>query len=250
MDVGTGERTKVADHVDDRRVSGSPEGKYILYFIDGQIFTIDTSRKTVRNVSKAVPTSFVDRDSDSTDVQKTFYGQGGWTKDDRDVLLYDKYDVWQVAADGSKATKLTDGAADRTQYRVVRFDPDIPAVDRAQPLYFDITGEWTKKSGIARLVPGAGTPERLVWLDKSVIRLSKAKDAAVYEYVSQTFQESPNAFAGGADLKNMKQVTTTNAFQSNAEPLPDYRCTSGLGLKLQGILGIRREAGKTYPMIV
>jgi dienelactone hydrolase len=254
VDVGTGERTKVADHVDDRRVSGSPEGKYILYFTDGQIFTIDTSRKTVRNVSKAVPTSFVDRDSDSTDVQKPFYGQGGWTKDDRDVLLNDKYDVWQVAADGSKATKLTNGAAEQIEFRVARLDPDTPAVDRSQPLYLDMTGLWSKKSGFARLLPGGATPERLVWLDKSVIRLSKAKDAAVYEYVSQTFQESPNAFAGGADLKNMKQVTTTNAFQSKyawgRAELVEY--TSEAGTKLQGVLRYPAgyEAGKTYPMIV
>jgi hypothetical protein len=24
------------------------------------------------------------------------YGTGGWTKDDRSVLLYDKYDIWEV----------------------------------------------------------------------------------------------------------------------------------------------------------
>jgi dienelactone hydrolase len=254
VDVGTGERTMVADHVDDRRVSGSPDGKYILYFVNGQIFTIDTSRKTVRNVSKAVPTSFVDRDSDSTDVQKPFYGQGGWTKDDRDVLLYDKFDVWQVAADGSKATRLTDGSAEQIEYRVARLDPEAPCLDRAQPIYLDMTGLWSKKSGVARLAPGAVGPERLVWLDKSVTRLARAKDAPVYAYVSQTFQETPNAFAGGADLKNMKQVTATNPFQSKyawgRAELVEY--TSEKGTKLQGVLRYPAgyEAGKTYPMIV
>ena len=254
VDVVTGERTKVADHVDDRRVTASPEGKYILYFVDGQIFTIDTARKTVRNVSKAVPTSFVDRESDSTDVQRPFFGQGGWTKDDRDVLLYDKYDVWQVAADGSKAVKLTDGAADRVEYRVARLDPDTPAIDRGQPLYLDMTGEWSKKTGFARLVPGAASPEQLLWLDKSVTRLAKAKDAPVYAYVSQTFEESPNAFVGGADLKQMKQVTTTNAFQSTyawgRAELIEY--TSEKGTKLQGVLRYPAgyEVGKKYPLIV
>jgi len=215
VDVATGQRTKIVDQVDDRHVSASPEGTYILYFVDGQIFTIDTWRKTVHNISKAVPTSFVNQESDSTDVQKPFYGQGGWTKDDRDILLYDKFDVWQVAGDGSKAAKLTDGAAERIEYRVVRLDPDATSIDRTQPLYFDMTGERTKKSGIARLAPGAASPERLLWVDKSVTRLARAKDSPVYTYVSQTFEESPNAFVGGADLKNMKQVTTTNAFQSN-----------------------------------
>jgi dienelactone hydrolase len=254
VDVTTGERTKVADHVDDRRVSASPEGKYMLYFVDGQIFTVDTARRTVRNVSKTAATSFVDRESDSTDVQKPFYGQGGWTTDDHDVLLYDKYDVWQVAADGSKATRLTDGVAERVEYRVVRLDPDTPCLDRAQPIYFETTGEWTKKSGIARLAPGAAAPERLVWVDKSVARLAKAKDAPVYAYVSQTFQESPNVFVGGADLKNMKQVTGTNPFQSKyawgRAELVEY--TSEKGMKLRGVLRYPAgyEVGKKYPMIV
>ena len=254
VDSATGERTKVADHVDDRRVSASPEGKYILYFVDGQIFTIDTARKTVRNISQGVPTSFVDRESDSTDVQKPFFGQSGWTKDDREVLLYDKYDVWQVAGDGSKATKLTNGAAEHIEFRAVRLDPDLPAADRTQPLYFEMTGEWTKKSGIARLAPGATTPERLVWVDKSVARLAKAKDAPVYTYVSQTFEESPNILAGGADLKDMKPVTTTNAFQSKyawgRAELVQY--ASEKGTKLQGVLRYPAgyEAGKKYPMIV
>jgi dienelactone hydrolase len=254
VDVTTGERTKVADHVDDRRVSASPEGKYLLYFVDGQIFTIDTSHRTVRNVSKTVPTSFVNRESDSTDVQKPFFGQGGWTKDDRDVLVYDKYDVWQLAADGSKATRLTDGAAEQIEYRVVRLDPDAPSIDRAQPVYFEMTGDWTKKSGIARLMPGAVVPERLVWADKGIARLAKAKDAPVYAYVSQTFEESPNAFVGGADLRNMKPVTTTNPFQSKyawgRAELIEY--TSEKGTKLQGVLRYPAgyEAGKKYPMIV
>jgi len=254
VDVGTGERTKLVDRVDDRHVSGSPDGKYILYFVDGQIFTVDTAHKTVRNISKPAATSFVDRESDSTDVQKPFYGQGGWTKDDRDVLLYDKYDVWQVAADGSKATRLTDGAAEQIEYRVARLDPDTVVIDRSQPLYLDMNGLWSKKSGIARLAPGGGSPERLIWLDKGVARLAKAKDAPVFTYVSQTFQESPNAFVGGADLKNMKRVTTTNPFQSkyawgHAE-LVEY--TSEKGTKLQGVLRYPAgyETGKKYPMIV
>jgi dipeptidyl aminopeptidase/acylaminoacyl peptidase len=254
VDVGTGERTKVADHVDDRHVSGSPDGKYILYFVDGQVFTIDTAHKTVRNISKAAPTSFVDRESDSTDVQKPFYGQGGWTKDDRDVLLYDKYDVWQVAADGSKAARLTDGAAEHIEYRVARLDPDTPVLDGSQPIYLDMNGLWSKKSGIARVAPGSGSPERLIWLDKGIARLAKAKDAPVFTYVSQTFQESPNAYVGGPDLKNMKQVTTTNAFQAKyawgRAELVEY--SSEKGTKLQGVLRYPAgyEAGKKYPMIV
>lgn len=254
IDVATGERSRVGDAVDDRFVRASPEGKYLLYYNGGQYFTVDTARRTQRDITKGLATSFVDDESDSTDVQRPWFGIAGWTAGDRDVLVYDKYDVWKVAADGSKATRLTDGAAERVAYRVVGLDPDERSIDPAKPIYFEMFGELSKKSGYARLMPGAAAPERLVWLDKSVTRLAKAKTADVYEYVVQSFESSPNAFVGGPDLKSMKQVTATNAFQSkyawgHAE-LVEY--TSEKGQKLQGVLRYPAgyQAGRTYPMIV
>jgi dienelactone hydrolase len=254
VDTATGERTKIVDRADDREVSASPDGKYLLYYIDGQIFTVDTSRKTVINISKGIATSFVDKESDSTDVQRPFFGHAGWTKGDASVLLYDKFDIWEVAANGAKATRLTDGAAEQVAYRYANLDPQEPAIDRAKPIYLTMTGTWSKKSGFARLAPGAAAPEKLVWLDKSVGRLAKAKDADVYEYVVQSFDDSPDAFVAGADLKNAKQVTATNQFQSkyawgHAE-LIEFK--SEKGQRLQGVLRYPAgyEPGKKYPMIV
>jgi dienelactone hydrolase len=254
VDTSTGERTKVVDRADDREVSASPDGKYLLYFVDGQVSTIDTAKKTVTNISKGIATSFVDKDSDSTDVQRPFFGYAGWTKGDAAVLLYDKYDIWEVTPNGSKATRLTDGAADQIVYRSVDFDPQDRAIDRSQPIYLSMAGLWSKKSGYARLAPGASAPEKLVWLDKSVTRLAKAKDADVYEYVVQSFEDSPDAFVGGADLKSAKQVTATNPFQGKyawgRAELVEFK--SEKGQRLQGVLrypaGYQR--GKQYPMIV
>lgn len=254
VDTTTGERTKVVDRADDRFVRASPDGKYILFYVDGQFSTIDTARRTVTNVTKGIPTSFADRDSDSTDVQRPWFGVGGWTTGDRSVLLYDKYDIWDVPANGSPATKLTDGTAEQIEYRYADLDPQEDAIDRGRPIYLEMTGTWSKKSGYARLAPGAAAPEKLVWLDKSVARLAKAKDADVYHYVVQSFEDSPDAFVGGADLKNGKQVTTTNAFQSKyawgRAELVEFK--SEKGQRLQGVLRYPAgyERGRKYPMIV
>jgi dipeptidyl aminopeptidase/acylaminoacyl peptidase len=254
VDTLTGERVGVADAVDDRFVRASPDGKYLIYYSQRQFWTVDTARRTVIDITKGIATSFADDESDSTDVQRPWFGIGGWTAGDRDVFLYDKHDVWRVAPDGSKAQRLTDGAPQRVEYRLVTLDPETPAFDPAKPIYLEAFGRISKQSGYARLAPGAAAPDRLVWLDKSVTRLAKAKDADVYAYVVQSFEASPNAFVGGADLKGMKQVTSTNAFQSkyawgHAE-LVEY--TSETGQKLQGVLRYPAgyEPGKQYPMIV
>jgi dipeptidyl aminopeptidase/acylaminoacyl peptidase len=253
IDTGTGARSVIVDGIDDRFVHASPEGKYVLYYQGGQFFTVDTSRRTLTNITKDVATSFGDSESDSTDVQKPWFGYAGWTSNDRDVLLYDKFDVWQVAPDGSKATRLTDGAAEQTRYRYVDLASDEEPIDASKPIYLSMFGMWSKKSGYARIAPGA-TAERLVWLEQSVDRLGKAKNAAVYAYVAQTFADSPDVFVAGGDLKNARQVTATNPFQSKyawgRAELVEY--TSERGARLQGALRYPAgyEPGRTYPMVV
>lgn len=79
--------------------------------------------------------------------------------------------------------------------------------------------------------------------DKSVERLAKAADAPVYDYVSETFEESPNIFVTGPDLKDAKRVTDTNPFQSKyawgRSELVEYKSSNGT--RLQGFSIILRD---------
>jgi dienelactone hydrolase len=254
IDTTTGKRTPVVERLDDRFVRPSPDGKYILYYLDGHYWTLNTAQRRVTNITRTVATSFADRDSDSTDVQKPWYGIAGWTEHDQDVLLYDKFDIWQVAPDGSKATRLTDGSGEQVRYRYADVDSEHDFIDRTKPIYLDLFGTWTKKSGVARLMPGSRGPERLVWLDRGVDHLAKAKNADVYTYVVQAFDDSPDAFVGNPDLAGATQVTSTNPFQSrfawgHAE-LVEYK--SERGAKLQGVLRYPAayERARKYPMVV
>ncbi len=258
VDLATGDRTKLRDRVlDDYQVHGSPGGRYLLYWQDSHFWTVDVTTHAIVNITKNVPTSFADLESDATGQQKQDFGVAGWTRNDAAVILYDKFDLWQVAPDGSGATRLTDGANDQVRHHLVRLNPDEEFIDTSKPLYVSLFGIWTKKSGYARLQPGPnGTlrEEHLIWLDKSVQRLAKAKDAEVYEYVAESFEESPNAFVGGSDLKDPKQVTRTNPFQSNYawghSELIEYK--NEQGQRLQGALFYPAgyQPGKQYPMIV
>lgn len=258
VDLASGNRTKIQERLnDDYYLEASPGGHYLLYFHDDNYWTVNTATKAVVNITKNVPTAFVNREADYTIKQKPAFGQAGWTKDDASVILYDKFDLWQVAPDGSKATKLTDGAADQVRHRYVKLVRREEFIATDKPMYLSLFGTWTKKSGYARLKPGAEgawNEEHLVWLDKNITQLDKAKDAEVYEFVQQTFAESPNAFVAGADLKEAKRVTNTNPFQSNYawghEELIEYKDSHGE--RLQGALYYPAgyEAGKKYPMVV
>jgi dipeptidyl aminopeptidase/acylaminoacyl peptidase len=270
LDITTGTRTRLKENINDRYVQASPNGKYLLFRQDDHYWTVNLATRAITNITKSAPVSFIDKDSDQTSPEKPAFGNGGWTKEDAAVLFYDKFDVWQVASDGSKAQKLTDGAAEQVRHRVVRLDgagggrggggggefgaPSAdPGIDLSKPIHLSIYGDRTKKSGYGILKPGAGV-SRLVWMDRNIGSLAKARDAEVYGYILQDYDVSPNIFVAGPDLKDARRVTDTNPFQSKfawgRSELLDYKSDKGRPLQAALIYPAGYEPGKKYPMIV
>jgi dipeptidyl aminopeptidase/acylaminoacyl peptidase len=254
VDLATGARTAVKQKIEEQYVQASPDGRYVLYLLDDHYWVYDVGAKTHANLTKGIAATFIDRQSDATVRQKPPFGVAGWTTESTSVLLNDRFDVWDVPVTGAPATRLTDGAAEQVRHRFVRLDPEERFVNRAAPVHFSIFGEWSKKTGYARLEASASRAERLVWLDKRVDRLARAKDADVYAYVSQAFDDSPDYFVGPAALANARQVTTTNPFHDKyawgRAELVEYK--TARGERLQGSLHYPAgyEPGKRYPMVV
>ncbi|MGW8266851.1 MAG: prolyl oligopeptidase family serine peptidase [Longimicrobiales bacterium] len=275
QDMNTGERTPIRENINDRYVEASPGGTYLLFVEDGHYWTVDVSTREITNITASAPVSFIDEGSDQTSkvypdrLQKPPFGTAGWTTGDAAVLLYDDYDLWAVASDGSGAERLTDGASEQVRHRLVRLDgglfggfrsfsppsasPEEEWIDLDEPQYLSLYGEWTKRSGYGVLRPGQGV-ERLVWLDKNVGSLAKAKKADAFSYVAQAYDDSPDIFVGGPDLRNARQVTTTNPFQAEyawgRSELIEYETDQGRRLQGALIYPAGYEPGKRYPMIV
>ena len=254
VDLETGMRTKVKDRIEDQYLQAGPAGRYLLFLSGDQYWTVDTTTRTIVNVGKNAVGGFIDRESDATIRQKPPFGVAGWTKNDESVLIYDRFDIWQVPSAGGDAIRLTDGAAEQLRHRYARLNPDEEWIDTTKPLTLSLFGLWSKKSGYARLDPASKQVTPLILDDRMIDRLGRAKEADVYAYVAQSFQDSPDAFVAGPDLKNAKQVTSTNAFQSDyawgREEVIEYKTDKGA--RLQGALFYPPgfEPGKKYPMVV
>ena len=254
----TGDRGKIQEKVlDDYDIESSPSGKYVIFYQAGHYWTVNVTTHAVVNATKDINAEFMNRESDRTSKQKPPFGVAGWTKNDAAVILYDKYDMWEVAPDGSKATRLTDGAADQVRHHLVTLDPEEESIDIAKPVYLSLFGIYSKKSGYARLTfdaSGHAQEEHLVLADKNVQRLAKAKDADVFEYVSEAFEESPNIYVDGPDLKQPKRATNTNSFQTNyawgRNELVEYKSSSGERLQASLFYPAGYQPDKKYPMIV
>src|SRR5262249_45728794 len=91
VDTNSGQRPQIKHRLtEDRYLQTSPGGRYLLYIENDQYWTIDTKTRASVNITKSIKTSFIDYDSDNTVVQKPPFGVAGWTKNDAEVILYDK----------------------------------------------------------------------------------------------------------------------------------------------------------------
>jgi dienelactone hydrolase len=292
ISLDTGQRTPIAKRVNDNPVSDtaltgalapsvwasgssinvSPGGRYLLYFDNGHYQALNTTTGKTANITQGVATSFMIGDEWDYPVNpKPGYGIAAWGPNDQYVILYDKYDLWQVYLTGSSSKRLTDGAEQQIQYRytglqgsggveksgkrTVGTGIEAQPIDASKPLYLTRKNDRTKWYGYARLTLGAvGAPERLVWVGEFLEGLTKAKRADVYAFVKESFENSPNIFIAGPKLDDAKPATATNPFQTSyawghAEVI-EYESDRGQQLQSALFYPANYQPGHTYPMIV
>ena len=197
VDVNTGARTLI-DKALSRTYGTSPDSRWFLYLKNKQAARVQSGERNVvdARLRRACSGKTYVNDDDDHAYEKNIWGLGGWTKDGKSVLLYDKYDVWQVPLDGGKETNLTAGVgrAQGIQFRIVRFGgggggrggrgggrgggaaaSDSDGVDLSQPITLSAYGDRTKKFGYWQVTAGE-QPHALIWEDKNVGGVIKAAD--------------------------------------------------------------------------
>lgn len=228
----------------------SPEGKFLTFYREKNWWSYEVSKKVLRNLTQNSKAKFWNTRDDHPAAKPPF-GFAGWTKGDRELFFYDEYNVWAFKPDGSGSRKLTDGEKDQIVHRIYNIDFENPWIDDSKPVFISTYGDKTKQSGYLRYDDGKLT--KLIYENKSIGRLDKAKQADVFTYVSQDFDQSP-ALHLTSDFQHKTLVTETNPQQANyywgKSELVNF--TNKAGKKMQGALfyPANYQPGKKYPMIV
>jgi len=236
----------------------SPGGRYLLWFddadknyhayrvLDGKTFNL-TAKLGVR---------LVDETWDQPGEPEP-YGAGGWTDGDASVLIYDRYDIWEVLPDGTKARMVTNGAGrrDKVVFRCVNLDPDRKTVPAKEPVVLTATNDVTRSSGAFRTnLAAPGDPVKVVMLDKQFGGLRKAKSADVYAFTWQRFEEFPDLWVSGADLAAARKVSSANPQQADylwgKAELIEYLNADGVTLPAVLIKPDGFDRAKKYPLMV
>jgi dipeptidyl aminopeptidase/acylaminoacyl peptidase len=239
----------------------SPDSTKVLFFDGGHFHVFDATTGAATAITKGAPVSFVDVEDDHNVVGPPVTPEG-WAADSRSVILSDAWDLWQVPVTGGAATNLTgNGRRDQVRYDRVSLDADEKGIDLTQPQYCTMLGEWTKKTGVARLTPGRAGAESLAFEAAGYARLMKAKRADTLAYTRDTPADYPDFHVADLSLKNARRLTDGQAQVapyrwSAGSRLIDYTSTpatpKGKGQKLQAALFLPADyqPGKRYPTIV
>jgi dipeptidyl aminopeptidase/acylaminoacyl peptidase len=260
LDARTGAPKKVLEHWPARTdaTGMSPGGKYLLYFDEnkGNWFTYRASDGARSNLTEKIPSKF-QQDNTTPDLPGP-YGNGGWTADDKSVLLYDKYDIWEVKPDGTGAHMITNGEGKKNDliFRYRTLDPDERTVPTNKPLLLSTTNDRTRATGIYRLASLATTapPEKVVMIDKAFGPVIKAKRADTVVFTLSRFEEFPDLWVSDTTFKDMKKVSNANPQAANylmgRSELIDY--VNADGRKLKAILTKPEnfDPTKKYPLMV
>lgn len=257
IDVASGTRTRIAAKLP-FGASLSPGAKYVTWFEDGRWHSYAVPTGKVVDLTGALAgVRFDDEEWDSPSTPAP-HGLGGWTRDDRSVLAYTRYDVWELDPAGVRPARvLTDslGVRTNTEFRVVDLDPDERFIDPTEPLVLRAFDSKTKASGFYRdrLDAADSAPTRIVMADAAFGNPQKARKASQLLLTRSTVADFPNLWTGSA-LDQLTRISDANPQQTQYRwPTVDLvEWVSDDGIPLQGLLYKPEgfDASRRYPMVV
>ena len=126
VDPATGTRKLIAKEITGN-AQLSTAGKYIAYFDKTHWYTYNVATGKIADVTGPVKNVHFDQETWSTPDDPSAWGVAGWTKDDRSLLLNDRFDIWDVDPNGTRpAVVLTDslGRRENMTLRLINLDRD------------------------------------------------------------------------------------------------------------------------------
>ena len=195
----------------------SPTAKYVTWFEEGKWHSYAVATGKVTEITGGLGVRF-DQETYDTPNTPPAWGIAGWTSNDASVLVYDRYDIWELDPAGVRAPRVvTDSAGRRNRmvFRVVDLDREDRWIDPAKPLLLRAVDDSTKASGFWQdRVGGSGQPVKIVMLDRAMGTPTKARNAEQYLVTQSTFREFPDLWTGKR-LDQLAKISDANPQQTS-----------------------------------
>lgn len=236
----------------------SPEGKYIVWYdYDKKNYFASNGRHAV-NITAGIKVPLYSEDHDQPSEPGP-YGIMGWLDGDNSLLIYDRYDIWKADPAGKAAPQnVTKGAGRESlkTYRYLKTDTEEDFIDSYKMNLLSVFDNNTKTAGIAIYSRGTvytDLPSNFTDAPYYIGTPEKAKDAMVYIYTKENYEESPNLYVFEQN-SGEKKLTNLNPQQNdyNWGTAELYTWKAFNGKRATGILYKPEDfdSTKKYPVIM
>lgn len=256
IDLTTGAKKKILSAVRGN-ISLSPKGQYAYWYnnSDSVWFAYSFKDQQTRQLTNNKEVAFYNEIHD-TPSDPWPYGIASWTENDQRVLIYDRYDIWEVDPSGKNVpVRITpNGRAQDMNFRYVRLDREERFIKKGQQMILTRFNFSDKSEAVYSFTYGKNQAKELISGDFQYSGFRKAQGSEQLIFTKESFEVFPDLLATDLSFSSVKKITNINPQQK------DYRWgtielvywNSLDGTKMEGML-VKPEGfdpNKKYPMIV
>ena len=257
VSLDNGERKQIAQ-ADYGRFRLSPQGKYAYWYGETDRCWYTIALAEGKRYRLTTPESFPAWDEEN-DVPNHPYAHGaaGWTANDQNLLIYDRYDIWKFdpTAATSPINLTVNGRKEKLSYRLEQLDKEARFIDLGKPQLLKGFNETTKGYGFynARLSAPAA-PKTLLAGNYMLRSINKAKNTDDVIYTMETFQQYPDIHYSTLAFKKSVQLTHGDKQQEGfiwgTAELVSWISLDGRPLEGVVYKPANFDPNKKYPMMV
>ncbi len=179
----------------------SPAGKYVYWYdvVQKNYFTYDVATGSTQNVTGKIKVPLYDEENDVPDYPSP-HGVMGWSKDDKNLYVYDKYEVWKVAPGAAETPALLIDPVkmprkNNITYRYISTDREERFVNLEKALLFRVFDNTTKMSKLDASTLKNNVISFSNPLQKYVFGFPvKAKKAEAFIFTKENYTNAPNLY--------------------------------------------------------
>ncbi len=257
IDKSTGSSTLIKSEVRGE-FKISPGGKYAYWYdvIDSAWFTYRFDTKKIHQVTTNENVPFFNERNDVPDFPDP-YGIMAWTEGDEKILIYDRWDIWEVDPEKKVPMKrlTSNGREKEIKYRYVKLNEEERFIRKGQNLLMKAFHEETKAMSLHGLKYQSGAQlVEYVAGDYLFDNFLLAQDSKEILFSRENFNSFPDLLLTDNFFKKHSRISNANPQQKDYQwgSIELHRWVSLDGEELEGMLvkppGF--DPSKKYPLLV